>query len=89
MTVETAKKMGQAAAQHLDTIADDTAEMASDLAGRAMTAVRSAGAAAETLYDHGTDARDYLMRLVAANPLPALLVAGAIGYAIASRIQRR
>jgi hypothetical protein len=54
-----------------------------------MAAMRIAGSAAESLYSQGNEARDYVLRAVRANPVPALLIAGALGYAIAAMVQRR
>ncbi len=72
-------------------------DTASDLAGKAQTAAADAGstiqgAASETVrqvrdaasktYSQGAQAADYLSRNTAEQPLLALLLAGAIGYAI-------
>ena len=79
-------------------------DAASDLAGKAQTAAAEAGstiqgAASETVrqvrdaaaktYDQGAQVADYLSRNTAEQPLLALLLAGAVGYAIAYMIHSR
>lgn len=80
------------------------AQTVSDLAGKAQTAAAQAGstirdAATETgrqasdaaakAYQQGAQAADYVSRSTAEQPLMALLVAAAIGYALAYLIHRR
>jgi ElaB/YqjD/DUF883 family membrane-anchored ribosome-binding protein len=98
------KNLGKNAADQASGLIGDAAEVARDIAGRGRDAVQSAGervqsvagelatqagVAAETLYGRSTEARDYVERAVAANPFPALLIAGAIGYGIACLAHRR
>jgi ElaB/YqjD/DUF883 family membrane-anchored ribosome-binding protein len=79
-------------------------DAASDLAGKAQTAAAEAGstiqgAASETVrqvrdaaaktYSQGAQAADYLSRNTAEQPLLAILLAGAVGYAIAYLIHSR
>jgi len=79
-------------------------ETGSDVAGKAQTAAVDAGgkireAAIETskqvgdvatnTYQQGAQAAEYLSRNTAKQPLLALLVAGAVGYAIAYMIHSR
>ena len=89
MTVETAANKLTKAAQQVDSLVEDASDVANGVANRAMSAMREAGAAAESLYDQGSEAGDYVLRMVSNNPLPALLVAGAVGYVIASLARRR
>ena len=80
------------------------ADTASDLAGKAQTAAAEAGstiqgAASETVkqvrdaaaktYSQGVQAVDYLSRNTSEQPLLALFLAGAVGYAIAHMIHAR
>jgi hypothetical protein len=92
------------AAKNLKAGIANAVENASDLAGRAQTAAVQAGgtirdaaietskqigdAAAKT-YAQGSQAAEYVSRQTAEQPLLALLVAGAIGYAIAYMIHSR
>jgi hypothetical protein len=75
-------------------------DTASDLAGKAQSAAAQAGstiqgAASETVRQvrdaaaKGAQAADYLSRNTAEQPLLALLLAGAVGYAIAYLIHSR
>lgn len=79
-------------------------ETAKDLAGTAQTAATQASStirdaatkvgnqasdAASTAYQQGSRAADYVSRNTAEQPFLALLIAGAIGYAVASFIHRR
>jgi ElaB/YqjD/DUF883 family membrane-anchored ribosome-binding protein len=83
---------------------ESAVETASDLAAKTQTAAAEAGstiqgAASETVrqvrdaaaktYDQGAQAADYLSRNTAEQPLLALLLAGAVGYAIAYLIHSR
>jgi hypothetical protein len=86
--MESATKLSKAATEQAGTIVEDATGVATQFADRAVVAMRRAGAAAEDLYGQGTETRDYVIRLVVANPLPALLVAGAIGYTLASLMRR-
>jgi hypothetical protein len=55
----------------------------------AMEAGRQVGDAATTAYQQGAQAADQLSRSTAEQPLLALLLAGAVGYAIAYMIHSR
>jgi ElaB/YqjD/DUF883 family membrane-anchored ribosome-binding protein len=57
--------------------------------GAAREAGSQATRAAENLYEQGSQAGDFITRYTAEQPVPALLIAGAIGYALAYLIHRR
>jgi ElaB/YqjD/DUF883 family membrane-anchored ribosome-binding protein len=80
------------------------AETGGDLAGKAQTAAaqaasairdaavetsKQAGDAARKAYQQSAQAADYVSRNTAEQPLIALLIAGAIGYAIAYMVHGR
>jgi ElaB/YqjD/DUF883 family membrane-anchored ribosome-binding protein len=92
------------AAKNLKASITNAVENASDLAGKAQTAAVQAGStirdaaieaskqvsdAAAKTYAQGSDAAKYVSRQTAEQPLLALLVAGAIGYAIAYLVHSR
>jgi ElaB/YqjD/DUF883 family membrane-anchored ribosome-binding protein len=92
------------AAKNLKAGIANVVETGSDLAGKAQTAAAQAGStirdaaietsqqvgdAAAKTYAQGSQAAEYLSRQTAEQPLLALLVAGAIGYAIAYMIHSR
>jgi ElaB/YqjD/DUF883 family membrane-anchored ribosome-binding protein len=80
-TVEAAKGVGQqtrAAAESIGEMAQDAARQVAD----------RATAAASTLSAQGGCARSYVSRTVEENPLTAVLVAGAVGYAVACLLHR-
>jgi ElaB/YqjD/DUF883 family membrane-anchored ribosome-binding protein len=69
----------KAAAQDIGTRVQDAARQAQD----------KARATRDALHEQGSQAKDYVVRSVEQRPLAALLVAGAIGYAVAYLIHRR
>ena len=92
------------AAKNLKVGITDAVEKAADLAGKAQTAAAQAGStirdaaietskqvsdAAAKTYAQGSQAAKYVSQQTAEQPLLALLVAGAIGYAIAYMIHSR
>jgi hypothetical protein len=92
------------AAKNLKAGITNAVENASDLAGKAQTAAVQAGStirdaaietskqvgdAAAKTYAQGSQAAEYVSRQTAEQPLLALLVAGAIGYAIAYMVHSR
>ena len=92
-TGEQVAKVGDDAKNGIDTVKGtitDVAEKAQTAAGEAGGTVRDAaietakqvGDAAKT-YRQGQRASEYVSQNTAAQPLPALLIAGAIGYGIA------
>ena len=92
------------AAKNLKAGISNAVEAGSDLAGKAQAAAVQAGStirdaaietskqvgdAAAKTYAQGSQAAEYVSRQTAEQPLLALLVAGAIGYAIAYMIHSR
>jgi len=80
-TIEAAKGVAQqtrAAAGAVGGMAQDAARQVAD----------QATAAAGNISAQGALARDYVTKAVEGNPLAALLVAGAVGYAMACLIHR-
>ncbi|HEX3861218.1 MAG TPA: hypothetical protein VHY35_05950 [Stellaceae bacterium] len=73
-------------------VVQQTRAVAGSIGGMAQDTARQvanqATAAADTLSNQGGMARDYLARTVEENPLTAVLVAGAIGYAVACLLHR-
>ncbi len=65
------------------------AEAGSTIRGATSEAIRQASDAASKTYRQGAQAADYLSRSAAEQPLLALLLAGAVGYAIAYLIHSR
>ena len=75
-----------AAGDALTSMAEHLGEQAQDVAGR----VRDQAAdTTKAVYEQGRRAGDYLSRNAESNPLTALLVAGAVGYALSYLIHRR
>jgi vacuolar-type H+-ATPase subunit H len=64
-------------------------QMGGTLRDAATEASKQAANAAGKAYEQGTQAADYVSRSTVQQPLLALLVAGAIGYAIAYMIHSR
>jgi ElaB/YqjD/DUF883 family membrane-anchored ribosome-binding protein len=77
------KNLGEDA---LKQVAEDLGGQAQDIARRARD---QAGVAAQNVYQQGSRAGAYLSQNAQANPVSAVLIAGAIGFGLAYLIHRR
>ena len=69
--------------------ASETGRQAMDQAGKVIGGVApQAKQVASNLYDQGSRSGEYIRQSVAQQPLTALLIAGAIGYALAYLVHR-
>jgi ElaB/YqjD/DUF883 family membrane-anchored ribosome-binding protein len=92
-TVQSTLEQGRSVAQDLARQASEAGRQALGRAGEVMQGVapqagEQAKQVASNLYDQGSRAGEYLSKHVAEQPLTALLIAGAIGYALAYMIHR-
>jgi ElaB/YqjD/DUF883 family membrane-anchored ribosome-binding protein len=80
---------GKSIAQDVANRASETARQATDRAGEFIEGVApQAREMASNLYEQGSQAGEYVRQYTAQQPLPALLIAGAIGYALGYLVHR-
>jgi ElaB/YqjD/DUF883 family membrane-anchored ribosome-binding protein len=92
--VQSTLEQGKSMAQDLARQASGFGRQAMDRAGEVIQGVapragEQAKQAASNLYDQGSHAGEHVRQYVVQQPLSALLIAGAIGYALAYMIHRR
>ena len=87
--VQSTLDQGKSVVQDLAHRASETGRQAMDRAGEVIEGVApQAKQIASNLYDQGSRSGEYARQYVAQQPLTALLIAGAIGYALAYLIHR-
>ena len=80
------KNLGEDTLNKATDMVEDLGEKAQDIARRTRD---QASVAAQNVYQQGNRAGVYLSENVQANPVPAVLIAGAIGFGLAYLIYRR
>lgn len=79
----------RAAARDAATLARQASEAGKQAMAQAGEVIQGAAREAGNLYQQGSRAGDYITSYAAEQPVTAMLIAGAIGYALAFLIHRR